>query len=130
MQKKRRRPHLRRKRIPTSILLRSKRRLCPFKEAGIDRIDYKDVELLKDYVTQGGKIIPSRISGVSSSNQRKLKIAVRRARNIALLSPMKGYVPQQSNADRRFSFKNTFIVEARNEDDTKPENQESINIQT
>ena len=130
MQKKRRRTHLRRKRIPTSILLRSKRKLCPFKEAGIDRIDYKDVELLKDYVTQGGKIIPSRISGVCSSNQRKLKIAVRRARNIALLSPMKGYVPQQSNADRRFSFKNTTLVEARNEGDKKPENQESINIQT
>ena len=130
MQKKRRRPHLRRKRIPTSILLRSKRKLCPFKEAGIDRIDYKDVELLKDYVTQGGKIIPSRISGVCSSNQRKLKIAVRRARNIALLSPMKGYVPQQSNADRKFSFKSTSIVEGRNEDATTPENKESIKIQT
>ena len=130
MQKKRRRPHLRRKRIPTSILLRSKRKLCPFKEAGIDRIDYKDVELLKEYVTQGGKIIPSRISGVCSSNQRKLKIAVRRARNIALLSPMKGYVPQQSNADRRFSLKNTSIAEARNENNTSPENQESIKILT
>ena len=130
MQKKRRRPHLRRKRIPTSILLRSKRKLCPFKEAGIDRIDYKDVELLKNYVTQGGKIIPSRISGVCSTNQRKLKIAVRRARNIALLSPIKGYVPQQSNADRRFSLKNTSIAEARNEDDTSSKNQEIINIQT
>ena len=130
MQKKRRRPHLRRKRIPTSILLRSKKKLCPFKEAGIDRIDYKDVELLKEYVTQGGKIIPSRISGVCSSNQRKLKIAVRRARNIALLSPMKGYVPQQSNADRRFSLKNISIAEARNEVDKSPENQDSINIQT
>ena len=130
MQKKRRRPHLRRKRIPTSILLRSKRKLCPFKEAGIDRIDYKDVELLKEYVTQGGKIIPSRISGVCSSNQRKLKIAVRRARNIALLSPMMGYVPQLSHADRRFSLKNTSITEARNEDDTSSKNQKSINIQT
>ena len=117
MQKKRRRPHLRRKRIPTSILLRSKRKLCPFKEAGIDRIDYKDVELLKDYVTQGGKIIPSRISGVCSSNQRKLKIAVRRARNIALLSPMKGYVPQQSNTDRRFSVQTTPPVAVSAEED-------------
>ena len=88
------------------------------------------MELLKDYVTQVGKIIPSRISGVCSSNQRKLKIAVRRARNIALLSPMKGYVPQQSNADRRFSFKNTSTVEVRNDNDTTPENQESIKIQT
>ena len=102
MLKKRKRSHLRRKRIPTSILLRSKRKSCPFKEAGIDRIDYKDVELLKNYVTQGGKIIPSRISGVCAANQRKLKTAIRRARNLALLSPMKGYVPQQVNVERRF----------------------------
>ena len=130
MQKKRRRTHLRRKRIPTSILLRSKRKLCPFKEAGIDRIDYKDVELLKDYVTQGGKIIPSRISGVCSSNQRKLKIAVRRARNIALLSPMKGYVPQQLNTDRRFSIQTTPRAAVSNKNDIKPDKQESIDIKT
>ena len=128
MQKKRRRPHLRRKRIPTSILLRSKRKLCPFKEAGIDRINYKDVELLKDYVTQGGKIIPSRISGVCSSNQRKLKIAVRRARNIALLSPMKGYVPQ--NTDRRFSVQTAPLAAASGEDDIMPDKQESKDIKT
>ena len=123
MQKKRRRTHLRRKRIPTSILLRSKRRLCPFKEAGIDRIDYKDVELLKDYVTQGGKIIPSRISGVSSSKQRKLKIAVLRARNIALLSPMKGFVPQQLNTDRRFSVQTHALASATRKDNNLPDDQ-------
>ena len=103
MLKKRKRSHLRRKRIPTSILLRSKRKVCPFKEAGIERIDYKDVELLKSYVTEGGKIIPSRISGVCAANQRKLKTAIRRARNLALLSPMKGYVPQQVVVNRGFS---------------------------
>ncbi|MEC9360870.1 MAG: 30S ribosomal protein S18 [SAR324 cluster bacterium] len=103
MLKKRKRSHLRRKRIPTSILLRSKRKVCPFKEAGIERIDYKDVELLKSYVTEGGKIIPSRISGVCAANQRKLKTAIRRARNLALLSPMKGYVPQQVIVNRGFS---------------------------
>ena len=130
MQKKRRRPHLRRKRIPTSILLRSKRKLCPFKEAGINRINYKDVELLKDYVTQGGKIIPSRISGVCSSNQRKLKIAVRRARNLALLSPIKGYFPQKLNTDRRFSVQTTPVASASSEGDIKPDNQESIDIKT
>ena len=66
-------------------------------------VDYKDVELLKNYVTEGGKIIPSRISGVNAANQRLLKIAIRRARNIALLSPMKGYLPQNSNLDRVIS---------------------------
>ena len=103
MLKKRKRSHLRRKRIPTSILLRSKRKVCPFKEAGIERIDYKDVELLKSYVTEGGKIIPSRISGVCAANQRKLKIAIRRARTLALLSPLKGYVAQQVIVNRGIS---------------------------
>ncbi len=103
MLKKRKRSHLRRKRIPTSILLRSKLKVCPFKEAGINRIDYKDVEMLKNYVTEGGKIIPSRISGVCAANQRKLKTAIQRARNLALLSPMKGYVSQQVKVDRKFS---------------------------
>ena len=103
MLKKRKRSHIHRKRIPTSILLRSKRKICPIKEAGIERIDYKDVELLKNYVTEGGKIIPSRISGVDAANQRLLKIAIRRARNLALLSPMKGYIPQQTSIDRTIS---------------------------
>ena len=88
------------------------------------------MELLKDYVTQGGKIIPSRISGVCSSNQRKLKIAVRRARNIALLSPMKGYVPQQLNTDRRFSVQSTPPASASAEDKITPDNQESTDIKT
>ena len=100
MLKKRKRSHVHRKRIPTSILLRSKRKICPIKEAGIDKINYKDVELLKNYVTEGGKIIPSRISGVDAANQRMIKVAIRRARNIALLSPMKGYVNQQASTDR------------------------------
>ena len=99
--------------------------MCPFKEAGIDRLDYKDVELLKDYVTQGGKIIPSRISGVCTSNQRKLKIAVRRARNIALLSPMKGFVPQQFNTDRRFTVKTHALTSSASEVNDLPDNQEN-----
>ena len=111
MLKKRKRSHVHRKRIPTSILLRSKRKICPLKEAGIDRIDYKDVELLKNYVTEGGKIIPSRISGVDAANQRLLKIAIRRARNIALLSPMKGYVSQQPILEKTMSQNRTLKVD-------------------
>ena len=80
--------------IPNSILLRRKRKTCPFKEAGIEIIDYKDIELLRTYVTDGGKIIPSRISGVSAPYQRKLRIAIKRARNLALLSPIAGYIDQ------------------------------------
>ena len=89
--KKKKRPM---RNVPNSILLRRKRKVCPFKEAGIEEIDYKDLELLKSYVNEGGKIVPSRISGVSAPYQRKLAIAIKRARNLALLSYTAGYVPQ------------------------------------
>jgi small subunit ribosomal protein S18 len=73
-----------------------KRKFCPFKEAGIRTINYKDVDLLKDYVTDAGKIVPSRISGVSAPYQRMLKVEVKRARNLALLSYTEGYIAQGS----------------------------------
>ncbi len=73
-----------------------KRKFCPFKEAGIQTINYKDVDLLKDYVTDAGKIVPSRISGVSAPYQRMLKVEVKRARNLALLSYTEGYIAQGS----------------------------------
>ena len=51
----------------------------------LEEIPYKDVELLKNYLTERGRIIPRRITGVCAANQRKLKTAIKRARNIALL---------------------------------------------
>ena len=90
-----------------------KKQLSPIKPG--DPIDYKDVELLKNYVTEGGKIIPSRISGVCAANQRLLKIAIRRARNLALLSPMKGYVQQKtSNTEQNLSVNTNFNIEDEN----------------
>lgn len=52
---------------------------------GRSEIDYKDIEMLKDYITETGKIVPSRITGVSAKNQRALCTAIKRARMIALL---------------------------------------------
>lgn len=54
-------------------------------DKGIERIDYKDVELLKLFITEKGKIIPSRISDLSAKSQRHIARAVKRARNCALL---------------------------------------------
>ena len=73
-----------------------KRKFCPFQEAGIEIVNYKDIELLKDYVTGAGKIIPSRISGVSAPYQRMLRKEVKRARNLALLSYTEGYPASNS----------------------------------
>lgn len=58
---------------------------CPFKSAGIEYIDYKDTETLKQYLNEQGKMLPRRISGVSAKFQRQLTVAIKRARHMALL---------------------------------------------
>jgi small subunit ribosomal protein S18 len=62
-----------------------KKKACPFTEAKIDFIDYKDVELLKQFITERGKILPRRITGVSHFHQGLLKKAIKKARYMALL---------------------------------------------
>ena len=62
-----------------------KRRACPFTAAGIRHIDYKDINTLLQFVTERGKIIPRRITGVSAYHQRQLSQAIKRARHMALL---------------------------------------------
>ncbi|WP_343188197.1 30S ribosomal protein S18 [Buchnera aphidicola (Ceratoglyphina bambusae)] len=62
-----------------------RRKFCRFTTEGIKEIDYKDINLLKNYVTENGKIVPSRITGTKSKFQRKLSIAIKRARYLSLL---------------------------------------------
>lgn len=62
-----------------------RRKSCPFTGANAPEIDYKDVKLLGRFVSEQGKIIPSRITAVSSKKQRQLSRAIKRARNLALL---------------------------------------------
>ncbi len=61
-----------------------RRKGCPFTEKGI-KIDYRDVRMLQRYVSERGRIIPSRITGVSAKKQRELATAVKRARFMALM---------------------------------------------
>ena len=58
---------------------------CPFMAAGWKTIDYKDIETIRRFITDRGKILPRRITGVSARFQRFLNIAVKRARYIGLL---------------------------------------------
>ncbi len=60
----------------------------------LSEIPYKDVDLLKNYITERGRILPRRITGNSARTQRMLRNAIKRARNIALLSFAEGYVAQ------------------------------------
>ena len=58
---------------------------CPLSIKGAPIIDYKNIKLLKKYVTENGKIMPSRITSVSQKRQRELSLSIKRARNLALL---------------------------------------------
>jgi small subunit ribosomal protein S18 len=62
-----------------------RRKFCRFSAEGTVEIDYKDLNLLKQYVSESGKIVPSRITGTSAKYQRQLADAVKRARYLALL---------------------------------------------
>lgn len=62
-----------------------RRKTCPFTGANAPKIDYKDVKLLGRYVSERGKIVPSRITAVSAKKQRELARAIKRARFLALL---------------------------------------------
>lgn len=62
-----------------------RRKFCRFTAEGIKTVDYKDVEILKDFINENGKIIPARITGTKSHFQRQLSTAVERARFLALL---------------------------------------------
>ena len=62
-----------------------RRKFCRFTAEGTVQIDYKDLETLKAYVSETGKIVPSRITGTKAKYQRQLATAVKRARYVALL---------------------------------------------
>lgn len=62
-----------------------RRKFCRFTADGITEIDYKDLNILKQYVGESGKIVPSRITGTKAKYQRQLSTAVKRARFLALL---------------------------------------------
>jgi len=62
-----------------------RRRYCRFTAEGITEVDYKDLNLLKAFVSESGKIVPSRITGTKAKYQRQLTTAIKRARFLALL---------------------------------------------
>jgi len=62
-----------------------RRKTCPFSGANAPKIDYKDTKLLSRFISERGKIVPSRITAVSAKKQRELAQAIKRARNLALL---------------------------------------------
>ncbi|MFN0185602.1 MAG: 30S ribosomal protein S18 [Aquabacterium sp.] len=66
-------------------LLFKRRRFCRFTVAGVKEIDYKDIDILRDFVGENGKITPARLTGTRAFYQRQLTTAIKRARFLALL---------------------------------------------
>ena len=58
---------------------------CPLSIKGAPKVDYKNIKLLKRYLSENGKILPSRITSVSQKKQRELSLSIKRARNLALI---------------------------------------------
>ena len=58
---------------------------CPLSVKGAPKVDYKNVKLLKKYISENGKILPSRITNISQKKQRELALCIKRARNLALI---------------------------------------------
>jgi small subunit ribosomal protein S18 len=70
------------KRNTQSLLFK---RFCRFTVAGVEEIDYKDVDTLRDFIAENGKIIPARLTGTRAIYQRQLNTAIKRARFLAML---------------------------------------------
>ncbi|MGM7637471.1 MULTISPECIES: 30S ribosomal protein S18 [unclassified Bacillus (in: firmicutes)] len=69
---------------------RKRRKVCFFTSNNITHIDYKDIDLLKKFISERGKILPRRVTGTSAKYQRRLTIAIKRARMMALLPFVSG----------------------------------------
>lgn len=67
-----------------------RRKVCYFTANGITKIDYKETDLLKKFISERGKILPRRVTGTSAKYQRKLTVAIKRARQMALLPYVTG----------------------------------------
>ena len=61
------------------------KKTCPLSVKGAPEVDYKNIKLLKKYMSENGKILPSRITNVSLKKQRELSLSIKRARNLALI---------------------------------------------
>ena len=69
-----------------NLFFEIRKKTCPLSNKNSPKVDYKDVKLLSRYITEKGKIIPSRVTNVSRKKQKELSISIKRARYLALMS--------------------------------------------
>jgi small subunit ribosomal protein S18 len=70
---------------PAQSALFKRKKFCRFTAEKVEWIDYKDIDVLKEFINENGKIIPARITGTSAKYQRQLSVAIQRARYLALV---------------------------------------------
>ncbi|MDP2433776.1 MAG: 30S ribosomal protein S18 [Pseudomonadota bacterium] len=70
---------------PNGAALFRRRKFCRFTAEGVKEVDYKDIDVLKDFINENGKIIPARITGTKAKFQRQLSTAIKRSRFLALM---------------------------------------------
>ena len=75
----------RRSRRSGQSLLFKRKRFCRFTVAGVEEIDYKDIDTLRDFISENGRIVPARLTGTRAFYQRQLNTAIKRARFLAML---------------------------------------------
>jgi small subunit ribosomal protein S18 len=73
------------KRFQQQNPLFKRKRFCRFTVAGVEEIDYKDIDTLRDFISENGKIIPARLTGTRAIYQRQLNTAIKRARFLAMV---------------------------------------------
>jgi len=76
---------LKNKKRPQQKALFKRKRFCRFTAADVKKVDYKDLDVLRDFIAENGKITPARLTGTSAKYQRQLNVAIKRARFLALL---------------------------------------------
>ena len=86
------------------------KKACPLSIKGAPKIDYKNIKLLKKYVSENGKILPSRITNVSQKKQRELSVSIKRARNLALLENLKRIGSIGDVIDVKRGFARNFLI--------------------
>ena len=69
----------------TQSLLFKRKRFCRFTVANVEEVDYKDIDVLRDFIAENGKIIPARLTGTRAIYQRQVNTAIKRARFLAML---------------------------------------------
>ena len=80
-----------------------RKKFCPFSQKNSPQIDYKDIKLLSRYISEKGKITPSRITNVSSKKQKKLALAIKRSRFLGLMSfTKKSFYQHESNINNKY----------------------------